>query len=112
MLIEVNGDDRLRGFPDDGRGNVGLDHIEPVDRIDKRVSVASNGGDNGLHQLLPEFRCDLNDHAVVDQHDPGIRLNENVPRMRIGMEETVDEELPAVKLNKILDHPPRVDIMT
>src|ERR1051326_6001518 len=107
----MNGDDRLGGFANCGRTDVMLQHVELIDRVDQSVHVAADSGDDRADQFLAEFGRDLHDHAVVHQHDSRIGLDQDIAGMGIRMEKTVDQKLPAVKLDEVFDHSPRVDVV-
>src|SRR6266566_6089179 len=104
-------DDRLRGFPNRRWADVLFEHIEFINGIDESVHVAAHRCDDGANQLLPEFRRDVHNHAIVHQNDSRIGLNQNIAGMGICMEKTVNQKLSAIKLDQVFDHSTSVDVV-
>src|SRR5262249_20747917 len=88
-----------------------LEHFQLVRQIDQLIDVPAHCRNDDAYEVLLEFRCDLQHHAVVKQDDSGIRPDQNISGMRIGMKKTMDQKLIAVELDQILDHLLRVDIV-
>ena len=82
---------------------------ELVKHIDLPIGILGRVGKQGPDQLLLDARTHGADHAEVDDADPPARLDEEVARMRIGMEEAVPEHHLQHHPGAVHRHLPAVD---
>ena len=74
-----------------------------LDRDIGRVfTVAFGNREKQLQQIFLQARHDPAHHAQIEQRDPVIVRDENVARMRVGVEETVDQNLLEISAEKFL----------
>ncbi len=69
-----------------------LHHREVQQRLRQPLHVVAGERGQDRGQLVAEPVVDLPHHPEVDQPDPTVRLDEQVPRMGIGVEEAVLED--------------------
>ena len=66
------------------------------------VAAAFGDGEQELEQIFLQARHDPPDHPEVEQRDPVVGRDEDVPGVRIGMEEAVDQDLLEVGVEHFL----------
>ena len=82
-----------------------------MEKPDQFVNVTANSSDRNAKQVVPEIRCDFQNHAEIQQDDACVGPYQNVSRVRIGMKKAVEQELIPVERNQILDHLLDIDVV-
>src|SRR5262249_27169721 len=103
LPVEMNRNNGLRGLSHGGWAHVLFEHVEFVCHVDEFIDVASNGGHDDAHQILPQLGRDFQNHAVVEQDDSSIGPDQKVSRVRIGVKKAAYEKLIAVELDEVLN---------
>src|SRR5262245_1782532 len=67
--VEMDGYDGLRSLLNHGWTDVVLEHVEFVCHVDQFIDITSYSGDHNAHEILAKLRSNLQNHAIVQQHN-------------------------------------------
>ena len=79
--------------------NTFLHEAERVEPIDNASSILLDRRENSAYQREPRRLRNVHDQSEVEQDDPSIIAPQEISRMRIGVEETIDEHHLYIQLH-------------
>jgi hypothetical protein len=86
---------------------VGFD--EAQQRVGRLVAASLGHGQHQRHQAVLHVRREPRDHAQVEQGQAAVFRDEHVPRVRVGVDESIDEDLLQIGAQQLVGEPRAVD---
>ncbi|CAA9316599.1 MAG: hypothetical protein AVDCRST_MAG11-1804, partial [uncultured Gemmatimonadaceae bacterium] len=79
----------------------GDDEAQREEAVHHAVRVPADGGVHGVHEPPPGLERHAHHHPEVEQHEPAVGGDEQVARVRVGVEQPVDEHHLHVHLHHL-----------
>ena len=75
-----------------------LHQAQRVEALHDAGGLVLHGGEYGVDQHFSSFPRDLDHHAEIQQHDPALIIHQDVPGVRVGVEQSIHQHHLDVEL--------------